>query len=69
MQNGEEYKIKNSESVKADKIFTSLVMKHRLGQLSDDNYFDEVVAKLCDWELPQEFQEDENSENSCEESE
>ena len=41
-------------------------MKHRSSQLSDDEYFDAVVSKLCDWELPEEILDEveEDSEDS-----
>ena len=43
-------------------------MKHGSGQLSTDEYFDEVVAKLSYWELPEEFQVEKDSEDSSAES-
>ena len=53
---------KNADSVLADKIFQNLVMKHGSDQLSTDQYFNEVVAKLSDWELPEVFHVEEDYE-------
>ena len=36
LADGDEFKTKNPDSVKADKIFESLVMKHKSGQLNDN---------------------------------
>ena len=49
---GEPFKEKNADSVRADKMFLSLVMKHKSGALSDDEYFNEVVNKFCEWGVP-----------------
>ena len=42
LEDGESYKSKNPKSVEADKIFERLVMRHKAGQITDDQYFDEV---------------------------
>ena len=65
----EEYKQKNPEFVDKDSWFASLVEKHKNGMLSPSEYFDEVVKKHNEYDLPQEFREEEEPESDESDSE
>ena len=49
---GDDSQDKNSDSVKVDNIFESLVNQHACGDLSDDTFFDEVVKHCAsEWDI------------------
>ena len=64
LEKGTPYKEKNDPAKACDARFMSLVGRHMNDTISDDLFFDEVVAEHNDWDLPKEDDEDDSEEDS-----
>ena len=65
----EEYKQKNPEFADKDRWFASLVAKHQNGTLTPSAYFEEVVKKHNEYDLPKELREKEDPQSDESDSE
>ena len=56
IEQGNDYKEKGKSCRIRDSILARLVHKHKNGELTDEQYFDEVVKCTADYDLPATYQ-------------